>query len=175
MKVTYYVASSLDGYIAKEDGDVSWLDELEMSIEESGYEDYFATVDALVMGRKTYKFLYDYGAWPYGNKPIWVCSSSSIDVVDGCNLQNASNPNDVAVEANELGIDHLWLVGGGVLAAAFIKNKLLTHLIISQMPIILGSGIKLFAELEEPIKVRRQRVHEPKLGFSQLEFEIEYA
>jgi dihydrofolate reductase len=50
MKITYYVASSLDGYIAKEDGDVSWLDELAISLEETGYDEFYSTVDALVMG-----------------------------------------------------------------------------------------------------------------------------
>ncbi len=175
MKVTYYVASSLDGYIAKEDGDVSWLEELGISMEETGYDEFFATVDALVMGRKTYDFIYDFGSWPYGDKPTWVCTSSSFNVIDGCNLQNASNPKDVKKEAEDLGTKHLWLVGGGALAGSFIKNKLLTHLSISQMPIILGGGIRLFGEIGEPVKVKRQHVKAHQSGFSQLEFEIDYA
>ncbi len=175
MKVTYYVASSLDGYIAKEDGDVSWLEELGISMVEAGYDEFVATVDALVMGRKTYDFVYDFGSWPYGDKPAWVCTSSSFNVIDGCNLQNASNPKDVKKEAGDHGTKHLWLVGGGALAGSFIKNKLLTHLSISQMPIILGGGIRLFGETGEPVKVKRQKVQAHQSGFSQLEFEIEYA
>ena len=69
MKSTYYVASSLDSYIAKEDGDVSWLDDLGISPEESGYEEFYSTVDALVMGRETYDKLHEFGSWPYGDKP----------------------------------------------------------------------------------------------------------
>ncbi|MGR3280180.1 dihydrofolate reductase family protein, partial [Acaryochloris marina NIES-2412] len=117
---------------------VSWLDELGISMEETGYDDFFAKVDALVMGRKTYQFVYDFGSWPYGDKPTWVCTRSNIDVIDGCNLQNASDPNDVEREAKDLGIKHLWLVGGGVLAGAFVDNRLLAHLSISQMPILSG-------------------------------------
>lgn len=174
MKVTYYAASSLDGYIAKEDGDVSWLDELGISMEETGYEEFFASADGLVMGRATYDFVYDYGSWPYGEKPIWVCTSNNVKVIDGCNLQKASNPKDVVEEAEALGIEHLWLVGGGVLAGSFIENKLLSHLSISQMPIILGSGIKAFGELKEPVKVKMQSVKPHQSGFSQLEYKIEY-
>lgn len=92
MKSTYYVASSLDGYIAKEDGDVSWLDDLGVSPEESGYEEFYSTVDALVMGRKTYDKLHKFGSWPYGDKPTWVCTTNSIDVFKGCNLQNEKKP-----------------------------------------------------------------------------------
>lgn len=174
MKVTYYVASSLDGYIAKEDGDVSWLENLGISMEETGYEEFFETVDALVMGRKTYEFIYDYGAWPYGDKPTWVCTSSDLKVMDGCNLQNGTSLKEVMQEAEELGIKHLWLVGGGKLAGSFIENKYLTHLSISQMPIILGGGIKLFGELEEQVNIKRKSVYPHDSGFSQLEFELEY-
>jgi dihydrofolate reductase len=175
LKVTYYAASSLGGYIARADGDVSWLEGLGISMEETGYMEFFATVDGLVMGRKTFEFVYDFGSWPYGEKPIWVCTTSSLNVIDGSNLQNASNPKEIKQEAQDLGTKHLWLVGGGVLAGSFIKNNLLTHLSISQMPIILGGGIRLFGELEEPDKVKRQSVQAQQSGFSQLEFEAEYA
>ena len=175
MKVTYYVAASLDGYIAKEDGDVSWLEDLGISMEETGYDEFFATIDALVMGRETYEFIYDYGAWPYGDKSTWVCTSSNLNVIDGCNLQKGSTLKDIIKEAEDLGVKHLWLVGGGRLAGSFIENEILTHLSISQMPIILGGGIRLFGELEEPVKVKRKSIQSHKSGFSQLEFEIEYA
>ena len=61
MKTTYYVASSLDGYIARESGDVSWLEDLGIPMEETGYEEFYATVDALVMGRKTYDMIVSFG------------------------------------------------------------------------------------------------------------------
>jgi len=75
MKITYYVASSLDGYIAKEDGDVSWLEQLNIPMEETGYDEFYSTVDAIVMGRNTYKMIVSFGQWPYGDKPGWVCTS----------------------------------------------------------------------------------------------------
>ena len=86
MKITYYVASSLDGYIAREDGYVSWLDGLGISPEEAGYEEFYSTVDALVMGRKTYDMINSFGQWPYGDKAVWVCSSSKVKPINDCNL-----------------------------------------------------------------------------------------
>ena len=172
MKSTYYVASSLDSYIAKEDGDVSWLDDLGISPEESGYEEFYSTVDALVMGRKTYDKLHEFGSWPYGDKPTWVCTTNSIDVFKGCNLQNGKNPVDAYKETQDQGVKHLWLVGGGRLASSFLEENLLTHLSISLMPIILGGGIKLFGELQSPMKIKSISVQPRESGFSQLEFVV---
>lgn len=174
MKVTYYVASSIDGYIAKENGDVSWLDDLGISMEETGYDQFFSSVDGLVMGRNTYDFVFDYGTWPYKDKPTWVCSSTELNVMEGCHLQKAIKPRDVVKEANELGLKHLWLVGGGKLAGSFIQNKLLTHLSISQMPIILGTGIKVVDGLNESVRLKAENIQRHQSSFTQLEFEIEY-
>lgn len=128
MKVTYYVASSIDGYIAKDDGDVSWLEELDIPPEENGYEAFYSTVDALVMGRKTYQIIDSFGTWPYGDKPAWVCSNSKVTSVKGANLQKDTSPEDVIQAAYKMGIAHLWLVGGGSLAASFIEKSLLTDI-----------------------------------------------
>ena len=172
MKITYYVASSLDGYIAKQDGDVSWLDDLGISPEEAGYEEFYSTVDALVMGRKTYDMIVSFGQWPYGDKPVWICSSRKVKPINDCNMQNGKTPQDIYSEAQAQGVNHLWLVGGGMLAASFLEEKLLTHLSISQMPIILGGGIRLFGELLSPIKIQRISMEPQKSGFTQMEFLI---
>ena len=172
MKITYYVASSLDGYIAKEDGDVSWLEELNISMEETGYDEFYSTVDALVMGRKTYEMIVSFGQWPYDDKPVWVCSSNSIDAMKGCNLQSEKTPLDACNEAQKQGVKHLWLVGGGKLASSFLEDKLLTNLSISQMPIILGGGIRLFGDLHNHIKIQRVSVEPHKSGFTQMDFLI---
>ncbi len=69
MKITYYVATSLDGFIAKKGGDISWLDDMNIDMADAGYDDFFTSVDGLVMGRNTYDFIFNYGSWPYGDKP----------------------------------------------------------------------------------------------------------
>jgi dihydrofolate reductase len=174
MKITYYVASSLDGYIAKEDGDVSWLDELAISLEETGYDEFYSTVGALVMGRNTYDMIQSFGSWPYGEKPTWICTAKEVAAIDGCNLQHGKTPQDVIKEAHDHGISHLWLVGGGKLASSFLEEKLLTHLSISQMPIILGGGTKLFGKLQNPVKIQKISIKPQKSGFTQMEFLVAY-
>ena len=175
MKVTYYVASSLDGYIAKEDGDVSWLEELNISMENAGYDEFYSTVDALVMGRKTYEMIVSFGQWPYGDKPVWVCESSKITPMDGSNLQVGNTPEEVYQAANKMNIKHLWLVGGGSLASSFLENNLLTNISLSLMPIILGSGIKLFGDLPSPIKIKNENYKSHESGMAQLDYTIKKA
>ena len=175
MKVSYYVASSLDGYIAKEDGDISWLEDLDISLEDAGYNEFYSTVDALVMGRKTYEMIVSFDQWPYGDKPVWVCSSGKITPIDGGNLQVGNTPEHAVQAANEMNIKHLWLVGGGSLASAFLEKRLLTNISISLMPIILGGGIKLFGKLPSPIKIKKEHQTPHESGFIQIEYTINHA
>jgi dihydrofolate reductase len=170
--VTYYVASSVDGYIAKENGDVSWLFELGIPMEETGYDEFFATVDGLVMGSKTYEMIHTFGNWPYGNKPTWVCTKSKIKSITGANIQKDTSPEDVIEEARKMKINHLWLVGGGNLAAYFIEHSLLTNILVTQMPIILGSGIKLFGSLENTKRIQLKDCKTIFDNFLQIEYEI---
>lgn len=172
MKVTYYVASSLDGYIAKEGGDVSWLEELGIPMEETGYEEFYSTVDALVMGRKTYDMIVSFGQWPYGDKPVWICSRGKITTMKGCNLKVGNTPEEAYKAAKDLNNKHLWLVGGGNLASSFLQKNLLTDISLSLMPIILGGGIKLFGDLPIPIKMNKENQAPHKSGFIQLEYAI---
>ena len=172
MKVTYAAAASLDGFIARENGDVSWLDDMNISEDDSGVETFFNSVDGLVMGRNTYDFVFDYGAWPYADKPTWVFTHRDLTRLDGANLIVATDINDAIHEAGEKGLKHLWLVGGGQLASLFLAKKLLTHVSISEMPIKLGLGIPLFADQTlEDISAEERNIVD-KNGFRQIEVVI---
>ncbi|MDC7125207.1 MAG: dihydrofolate reductase family protein [Spirochaetales bacterium] len=173
MKVTYYVATSLDGFIAKENGDVSWLDTMDIDMAETGYDEFFASIDGLVMGGNTYDFVFNYGSWPYGNKLSWVCSNRDLQILDGANLNVVQTPEDVFNEAKSKGVKHLWLVGGGQLASSFLELGFLTHISISKMPIKLGTGIPLFADHElEKLSAKKTEIIQ-KSGFEQLEITLQ--
>lgn len=173
MKITYYVAASLDGFIARVDGDVSWLDELNLGGDETDLEEFFGTVDGLVMGRNTYDFVFDYGSWPYEDKLTWVCTSRDLQPLEGANLIVAGNIDDVIGGAASRGCEHLWLVGGGRLASAFMAKGLITNVSISEMPIELGSGIPLFSDHRlRDIAFEERNVIEKK-GFRQIEIILE--
>ena len=172
MKITYYVATSLDGFIARENGDVSWLDDLNIDMTETGYDDFFASIDGLVMGRNTYDFVFNYGSWPYGDKPTWICTGRELMTLEGANLKIAKTADDVVTESESMGLKHLWLVGGGKLASSFLVKGLLTHLNISEMPIKLKSGIPLFANHKlERISVEKPEIFQ-KNGFKQVEITL---
>ncbi|MEM8808831.1 MAG: dihydrofolate reductase family protein [Cyanobacteria bacterium P01_G01_bin.38] len=172
MKITYSVATSLDGFIAREDGDVSWLDEMNIDANETGLEEFFASVDGLVMGRNTYDFVFNYGSWPYEDKPTWVCTHSDLQPLDGANLIVVGYIDDVVSGATIRGLKHLWLVGGGRLASSFLAKGLITNVSIAEMPIKLESGIPLFSDhkLEEIVSIERNVIK--KNGFRQIEIAI---
>lgn len=169
MKITYYAAMSSDGFIAREDGDVSWLDDLDIDFAETGAETFFNSIDGLVMGRDTYDFVFNYGSWPYEDKPSWVCTSQPLKPLPGAVLHAATSPQQIIDEANKAGLKHLWFVGGGKLASSFLDEGLLSNLSISEMPITLGAGIPLFSDHSiQTLQSVSSQTHE-KNGFRQLE------
>lgn len=151
MKVHYYVAASVDGFIADAEGGVGWLDELAIPLSETGFHEFFASVDGVIMGRKTYDQIRGFGQWPYGDRPTWVCTSGDVTEHAGCALQLEHTPEEAVSAARRSGVGHLWVVGGGVLASALLERNLLTDLSLCQMPVLLGSGIPLFAPLDRTI------------------------
>jgi dihydrofolate reductase len=133
IEIVYYVAASLDGFIATADGGIEWLQPYENSGEDYGYAEFYASVEAVLMGRKTYEQCLQFPEWPYAGKPYWMFSRS-----------NANTPAKVIAEMRSRGIRRAWLVGGGKLAAAFRAEGLITEHIVSVIPVLLGSGIPLF-------------------------------
>lgn len=170
MKVTYYLASSLDGYIAKPDGDVSWLDELGLTAEDTGYNQFYASVDAIVMGRGTYEMIESFGEWPYSDKPTWICSHNKTSPMAGMNCMEETSPASVVQKASEMGCHHLWLVGGGKLVTTFIEENLLTDISISLMPVLLGNGIPLVSHLPNHRFLKLKKSRQGSGGFMQLEY-----
>jgi len=133
MDIVYYVAASLDGFIATPDGGIDWLKPFEGGAEDYGYGEFYASVEAVLLGRKTYEQCLRFPEWPYPGKPYWVFSRAS-----------GNTPAKVVAEMRERGLRRAWLVGGGKLAAAFLAEGLLTEYIVSVIPVLLGSGIRLF-------------------------------
>ncbi len=169
MKITYYAAASKNGYIAKLDGDVSWLEQQPIDESETGLAEFLEQVDGLVMGRKTYDFVYDYGSWPYGNKWSWVCTSRPLQTLDGANLRTSTSVDEVVHQAQDLQLQHLWLIGGGELASAFLDRGLITDISITEIPIELETGIPLFAKHQlTEISPESHRITQ-RMGFRQID------
>lgn len=145
MEVIYYVAMSLDSFIARKDGDISWLSGVEREGEDYGYKAFYGSMDAVVMGRKTYELCLTFPEWPYPEKPAWVFSRcpdlpvrQNVKVVD-------VNPSALMDQLEKSGLNKVWLVGGGELARSFRSDGLITEYIVSIIPVVLGSGIPMIA------------------------------
>jgi len=143
-EIIYYVAASLDGYIATPDGGVGWLAPFEGAGEDYGYAAFYASVDALLLGSRTYEQVLTFGEWPYAGKPCWVFSRRPPAPARLGVIVTAQTPGQVAADLEARGIRRAWLVGGGQLAGAFRVEGLIGETIVSIIPVLLGAGIPLF-------------------------------
>ncbi|MEZ2389994.1 dihydrofolate reductase family protein [bacterium RCC_150] len=144
----YYVASSLDGFIATNDDDLGWLLQFEDADGVTdGYEDFMAGVGCVVMGGRTYRWLLDHepGKWPYPGIPCWIFTHHEYGAPEGADITFVRG--DVREFARDLIADarekNVWLVGGGNLVAQFAAAGLLHEMIVTVIPVALGSGRRL--------------------------------
>jgi dihydrofolate reductase len=155
-EVIYYVASSLDGYIATPDGGVEWLTRFHAGGEDHGAGELHSSVDALLLGSRTYEFALRLGQWPSPDKPSWVFTRRDLPVLHPSITLTSETPTEVVELLGSRGVRRAWLMGGGELAASFQSAGLISHFIISVFPVLLGSGIPLFAPSasgEDPLRL----------------------
>jgi dihydrofolate reductase len=144
-----YIATSLDGYIARKDGNIDWLLEIpNPEKSDFGFSDFIRTIDAIVMGRKTYETVLAFSEWPY-NKPVFVLSNTLQSLP-----QNLSDKVEIIKGSPELVVDTLnareyknLYIDGGETIQSFLNENLIDEMIITKVPILLGEGIPLFGEL----------------------------
>ncbi len=146
-QVVYYVAASLDGFIAGPNGELDWLHAFESPGSDYGYAQFLAGVDALVMGRSTYETTRSFGDWPYGERPTWLLTHrepSALAPLPPAVQLNTQSPAQLLAQWQALGLERVWLVGGGQVAAQFLQAGCLQELMLALMPLTLGRGIPLF-------------------------------
>jgi dihydrofolate reductase len=172
MKASVFIATSLDGFIAREDGALDWLPD--DGGEPHGYDEFMASVDALVMGRKTYETVLSFGSWPYGGKPVIVLSRtlSALAAPEGavCRLM-AGSPLEVASRLADLGHRHVY-VDGGATIQGFLQAGLIQRLIITRVPVLLGTGIPLFGPLTRDLCFEHVATRAYPSGLVQSEYRI---
>lgn len=156
MRLSVYIATSLDGFIARKDGGIDWLPTGESAAgEDYGYSAFMQSVDVLVMGRNTYELVRSFGGeWPY-TKPVIVLSSRKLDIpadLAPAVAQLAGEPDDVVSQLAARGFTHLY-IDGGVTIQRFLRAGLIDQLILTRIPVLIGSGIPLFGELEADVQL----------------------
>jgi len=146
-KITLYIATSVDGYIADEAGGVTWLEPFEAAASDADIEAFTAfyeSVDCLVMGAKTYEQVRSFGAWPYDDTPTYVCTHRELSPATDA-VEFVSQPVATLSTTLKQRHDHIWLVGGAQLAQAFLADHAIDELRLSLVPVLLGAGVPLFA------------------------------
>ncbi|RJE22874.1 RibD domain protein [Aspergillus sclerotialis] len=161
-----FIATSLDGFIARPDGDISWLTNppadpvhlpptLPRTVKV--FDQHMARVDCILMGRKTYEKVLSLPQWPYGTKPIFVLSSTS--------LEEAGE----VFERDRIGSVY---VDGGEVVQAFLRKSWVDEIILTHAPMLLGQGIPLFGFLEKDIRMSLRAVDVIEDGMVSAEYQV---
>ncbi len=172
MEVSYYVAVTLDGFIAEADGSVGFLEQLGEP-DPNGYEAFFNSIDGLLMGRATYDQILTFGDWPYGDKPCWVATGRELE--SGTRGKALSGtPQELVDSIQPNGIQRLWLVGGSRLAGQFANAQLIDKLIASVVPVCIGSGNPLFQSLQTSHWFGLEQTFQRNHGVMELHFKAKH-
>ena len=157
-EVIIYIAASLDGFIARSDGSIDWLDIAGPEEAERSMSDFLAlleSVDCLVMGRKTFDTVKQFSPWPYGTLPVIVLSTtlSAPPQIEGTNIQiRSARPTDLIRDLESEGFTKIY-VDGGATIHGFLREGLIDRMTIATVPVLLGSGRPLFPDMRHELKL----------------------
>jgi dihydrofolate reductase len=173
MRVTVFVGTSVDGFIARRNGDFDFLPD--DGGEPHGYAELIASVDAIVIGRKTFEKVLTLAEWPYGEKRIVVLSSRQLDLSvapGGARVEQMSgSPRDVVAKLDASGARHLYVDGGDTIQR-FLRAGLVQHLVITRVPVLIGDGISLFGALEHDVALRHVSTKHFASGMVSTEYDV---
>ncbi|MFC2129170.1 dihydrofolate reductase family protein [Bacteroidota bacterium] len=149
-----YIATSLDGHIAKKDGSIDWLMEVpNPENSDYGFSEFLERIDGIIMGRNTFETVVSFEEWPY-TKKVFVLSKTLKSVPNGYQEKAqivSGEIKDIIESLHEEGIIHIY-VDGGKTIQSFLQEDLIDELVITRIPIILGSGIPLFTDIDQELK-----------------------
>ena len=172
MTASVFIGTSVDGFIARPNGDLDFLPE--GGGEPHGYNEFIASVDAIVIGRKTFETVLAFEAWPYGDKRVVVLSSRPLDlsaVHGGVVEQMAGPPAEIVSQLAARGIKHLY-IDGGITIQRFLRERAIQRLIITRVPVLIGEGIPLFGSLPRDIRLRHVATRHYPSGLVQSEYQV---
>jgi dihydrofolate reductase len=171
VKATVFVGASVDGFIARTNHTFDFLDV--GGNEPHGFEEFMATVDALVMGRKTYEVVRPFEPWPYGTKPVFVLSTRRLAPPPaGAVIERMSGaPEKIVASLEARGLRHLY-VDGGLTIQRFLRAGLIDRLIVTRVPVLIGTGIPLFGPLHPDVLLEHVETRTYAGGLVQTEYAV---
>jgi dihydrofolate reductase len=169
-----FIATSLDGFIARRNGDLDWLTGPGEAggTEDYGYQGFFDSVDAIVLGRNTYETVLGFKEWPYASKKVVVLSSKSPRIpanVAGPVQILSSSPTELVQRLSDDGLRHIY-VDGAKTIQGFLNAGLIQDMTITRIPVLIGDGIPLFAEVPRDLKFRHVETKIYVNGFVQTKY-----
>jgi dihydrofolate reductase len=170
VQCSVFIAVSLDGYIARTDGRIDWLSMVERPGEDYGYQRFHASIDTIVVGRNTYNVALGFEPWPYATKRCVVLTHAAPEQKHDEQFYSGS-PVALVQQLAAAGAKRAYVDGGAVIQQ-FLAAGLINDLTLSVIPIVLGDGIRLFAQSEQefPLQLRQSRAFES--GLVQLEYVV---
>ncbi|HET6398852.1 MAG TPA: dihydrofolate reductase family protein [Candidatus Thermoplasmatota archaeon] len=154
MRCSVFIATSLDGFIARRDGSIDWLPQPDASVpsEDHGYKTFLADVDAIVMGRNTFDLVLTFPGWPY-DRPVYVLTHRELPPLpEGAVAERVSGtPPEVVAALARKGHRHLYVDGGSTITQ-FLASGLIDRMTITTIPVLIGDGLPLFGRLQQDIR-----------------------
>ncbi|MEJ5943788.1 dihydrofolate reductase family protein [Pseudokineococcus basanitobsidens] len=165
-----YIGLSVDGFIARLDGDLDWLTERGEAAGDAGFRDFVSSVDAVLMGRGTYEVIADYDSWPYLDKPVHVLSSSMKDSEDA-RITVHGDLDDAVAALADAGCGRVYVDGGRAVQACLAAG-LVTELTLSRVPVLIGAGAPLFGPLPHDVDLVHRRTEVLGGGMVQTTYDV---
>jgi dihydrofolate reductase len=176
IKASVFIATSLDGYIARANGGLDWLTGVESASTEQdyGYQEFMDTVDTIVLGRNTFELVLTFDTWPYIAKEVVVLSSRPqaipphlVDSVEWLSLP----PQRLVERLAAQGATHLY-VDGGKTIQGFMKVELIDELTTTRVPVLIGTGVPLFGPLDRDVRLAHIATRQFENGFVQSKYRV---
>jgi dihydrofolate reductase len=177
MKCSVFIATSVDGFIAGVDGDIEWLHRPEFDDAMSlglTYSNFISTVDAIVMGRNTFEKALTFDQWYYKGTEVIVLTSRQLEIpseLEGKVREMNGSPVEIVSKLASEGKKHLY-IDGGVTIQRFLEAGLIDELTITEIPILLGSGIPLFGNVSKTHLLKLIEVNTSEKGVVQKRYKI---
>lgn len=174
-----FIATSLDGFIARVNGSIDWLEQANLQVsagEDCGYQTFFNQMDLLILGRKTFETVMRFPQWPYGGKRVIVMSRSGFRPEGGLSKLSNVEFSDQSLRPLLTGLESQGAksvyVDGGSLIQSFLNEGLLTEITITRIPVLLGTGISLFGNLSKDVHLNLIESRHWTFGFVQDRYRI---
>jgi dihydrofolate reductase len=172
MKASVFVGASVDGFIARRNGDFDFLPE--GGGEPHGYDEFMASVDVLVIGRNTYEKVLTFDTWPYADKRVVVLSSRPLvqAKISGARVEHwAGAPAEITEGLSLSGSQHAY-IDGGITIQGFLRAGLVQRIIVTRVPVLIGEGIPLFGSLPADVSLRHVLTTAYASGLVKSEYEV---